>query len=234
MSEQRLGSRLQGLDGLKEGLLQKKAEIQEGAISWAANNRPRCPWRQPGRTPYEVLIGEVCLKEVNPTIAIRIHHRLLEHFVSPQALAQSTQRELSDILSDFRVAEFAEQLRALADGLLREEKGEMLSDSRSILKVSNLQHYSVRAIMCFGHGLPVAVVDSNVERTFHRLFANALPLVPEQGLIRAMGEALLADREPQLYNCGLLDLAGRICKDRHPICARCTLHKACDRSRGVS
>ena len=47
------------LYALRKALEEKRLQIQEGVLSWATSNLPRYPWRQSGKTPYEVLIGEL-------------------------------------------------------------------------------------------------------------------------------------------------------------------------------
>ncbi len=82
--------------------------------------------------------------------------------------------------------------------------------------------------MCFGYGLPVAVVDSNAARMLSRLFGDSLPSQPSQGLLRAIAEVLAPGIEIETYNRGFLDLSESICTDKEPLCERCPVSQVCD------
>lgn len=228
MDKQTKGGSGELLRALKEALEEKKLQIQKGVLLWAANNLPRYPWRQFGKTPYEVLIGEVWLKETNSIVAVRIYHRFLERFISIRALVEAREDDLANVLSSFHLEQHSQRIRVLSESLLRQGKGGMPRDSESFLKASGLEHHSIRAIMCFGYNLPVAVIDSNAVRMLSRLFSHTLPPRPAQGLLQAVGESLLPDNNPQCYNCGLLDLAELICRYEDPLCTQCPVGKVCD------
>lgn len=181
----------ESLQALREALREKRDRIQKDILSWAANNLPRYPWRQPGRTPYEVLIGEVCLRETAPVVAVRAYHRFLQHFISIRDLAEAREDDLIDILSISHLQQYAHRIRALAENLLKAGKGHLPGDSESFARVCGLEYHSVKAIMCFGYGFSTAVIDSNAVRMLSRLFGDTLPSRPAPGLLQAIGESLL-------------------------------------------
>jgi len=213
---------------LGEALEQKRLQIQEGVLSWATSNLPHYPWRQTGKTPYEVLIGEFWLKETSSVIATRVYQGFLQHFLSIQSLAEAGEDDITDVLSSFGLRQYAPHIRTMVDSLLKEGRGYLPRDSESFVRASRLEHHRVRIILCFGYGLPVSVIDANVARMLSRLFGDSLPSQPAQGLLQAVSENLLPYRNPQDYNRALLDVAEIVCSDEHPLCTRCPVKEVCD------
>ena len=213
---------------LREALEGRRQHIQEGILLWATNNLPRYPWRQSGRTPYEVLIGEAWLKQTSSSVAVRVYQRFVQKFLSVKALSEAEEDNVTDICHSFGLGRSAEYIKMMVQRLLKEGKGCLPSDSESFAKTSGLEHHHIRAIFCFGYGMPIAIVDDNVARMLSRLFRYTLPSPPAPGLLQAIGDNLLPFGNPQCYNCGLLDLAELICRDKHPLCQQCPVDGLCD------
>ncbi len=77
-------------DELNGALETKRLQIQEGILVWASNRLPQCPWRQAGKTPYEVLIGELLLSEAPSSVAVEAYDHLVRLFVSVRTLSDAT------------------------------------------------------------------------------------------------------------------------------------------------
>lgn len=216
------------LDALIEVLDKKKPRIQKGVLQWSVGSHPRYPWREVGKGPYEVLIGEVWLNQTSPTAAVHIYDRLVERFHSLRELAEASEADLSGMFSELRVQGNEHYFKTMAEMLWKEGKGEMPGGSEPFFQALGLEHHSIRAVMCFGYGLPVAVIDSNVARMLSRIFGKTLPPRPARGLLNALGQSLLAEGNPQQYNRGLLDLAEFVCRHVNPLCTHCPVREVCD------
>ncbi len=222
------------LQALKLALERKRHPVQEGVLLWASSNSPRYPWRQPGKTPYEVFLGEFWLKETTPAAAISVYEPFLKRFPSVRALAEVSTEDVKNILASLNLKEHAYRIKQVVDALLREGRGGLPRDSESFLKASGFEPHIIRIIMCFGYNLPVAVIDANVARMLFRLFEESLPTRPPLGLLGAIAESLLPGRNPQRYNSGLLDIAELICRDEDKLCGQCSVIEACDCALSVS
>ncbi len=206
----------------------KRLLIQEGILVWAANHLPRCPWRQPGKSPYEVLIGELLLSEAPLAMAVEAYDDLVRLFVSVRSLSDASNNDLGEVLSRFDLQRHTDSIIALARRLAEQGKGNIPRDSECLLRFSGLEDHNIRAVMCFGYHLPVAIVSPHTARMLSRLFYDSLPSQPSQGLLRAIGEALLPGRGIQTYNCGFLDISESICTDKEPFCEKCPVGQVCD------
>ena len=232
VSETRVGGEL--LRTLKVAIEAKRRQIQEGILLWAGTNSPHYPWRQAGKTPYQVFIGEFWLKETVPETAIQLYERFLHVFFTFRALAAAGEDELKDMLADFRLEEHAGNLKLAVQCLLEAGRGGLPGDSEAYLRICGFENHSIRVIMCFGYDLPVAVVDANVSRMISRIFKTTLPSRPSPGLLQTVAESLPPERDPQRYNSGLLDLSELICQEKVPVCVRCPVVQACDQALSVS
>ena len=222
------------LHALMEALEAKRRPIQEGVLLWVTNNPPRYPWRQSGKTPYEVLLGELCLKETSSDIAVPAYQQFVKRFVSIISVAEASEDDLTDILSRFGNGRYSQRIKMMVKSLLKQGKGDLPRDSESLARASGLEHYSIRAILCFSHGLPIAIIDENVRRMLSRIFSHTLPSQPAQGLLQAIGENLLPYGTFQSYNSGLLELAEVICQNKVPQCNICPLRDVCDNLQDLS
>jgi A/G-specific adenine glycosylase len=209
-------------------LEEKKFKLGEEVLIWAAGSVPRYPWRRPGTSAYHVLVGEVWLARTPPPIAIWVYHCLLQRFPSLHDLAQAEETELNRVLSCFGLEPYIPEITALAERLESDGRGELPGDSESLGRISGLRKPSIQAIMCFGFGLPVAVIDANVARMLGRILGKTLPLKESSGLLGAVGQSLLPAKNPQLYNRGLLELAETMCTIEDPGCPQCPAASVCD------
>lgn len=216
----------QSLQKLMEALQEKKVRIQEGVFSWTGSNTTRPPWRRTGSTPYEVVIGEILLGKTTYAVANRVFRRFIHRFPSTNSLAEASEDELARLIGYYPKRHVA-YVKAVVQGLLKEGIERVPKDSYA-LRALGLEHHSIRCIMCFGYGVHLAVIDSNVSRMLSRVFHKNLPAKPSGGLIQAMGETLLPEFNPAQYNASLLDLAEQICRIARPLCVQCSVRDVCD------
>jgi A/G-specific adenine glycosylase len=217
----------QSLQELAEALRIKKGRIQEGVFSWTSSNIARYPWRRVGSNPYEVLIGEILIEKTTYAVATRVYGSFLRHFPSFSAFAEANEDELARALDFSSLKRHGTFIKSVIRDLLKKGIAGVPKDSYA-LRALGLQAHNVNAIMCFGYGLHLAVIDSNVSRMLSRLFRDNLPSQPSLGLIQAMGEALLPDFNAAQYNASLLDWAEQICTFARPLCVQCSVMDVCD------
>ena len=113
------------------------------------------------------------------------------------------------------------------------EAGVVPSTLDRIRKVPGLGDYSGRAVLSFGYGVPIAVVDSNVARIFQRLFRSEIPQRPSPGLLQGIADFLLPESEHRTFNFGLLDIGALVCRYAVPKCHDCPLSEMCDFASGL-
>ncbi len=217
----------QSLQELAGALRAKKGRLQDSVFSWAGSSIARYPWRREGSTPYEVLIGEILVCKTTYAVANRVYRRFLRRFPSFSALAEADEDELASALDFSYSKRYGAFLKLVIQDLLKERRVKVPGDSYA-LRALGLQSHNINAIMCFGYGLHLAVIDFNVSRMLSRIFQKNLPDQPSRGLIQAIGETLLPDFNTAQYNANLLALADQICGFARPLCGQCSVLDICD------
>jgi len=214
---------------LKVATGEKRILFQEAVLCWVTDQLRDYPWRKPGRTPYEILIAEILLKRTTATAAARVYEEFIQRFSSLQVINGASEEQLTCVLSKIGLQwQRARAIKALARYLIETRRGEIPCDLDQLLDVPGLGEYSARAILSFGWGIHVAVVDANVERILTRVFQNILPERPTQRLLRELAGSLVSQKSHREYNLGLLDLGGLICRYINPLCKECPLNSVCD------
>jgi A/G-specific adenine glycosylase len=216
---------------LLTGLEGKRQSFHERILAWAENHTPRFPWRQPG-DPYRILIGELLLERTRyPAVASQC---FLRAFPSVDELMAADKDAVESALEDLHLQRLRDSIFKLVRGLAIEGKGGLPCDSETLSRITGLDRYHIRAIFCFGYGLPIAIVNGHVRRMVKRVFAGSLPAQPSAGLIEAIAESLVSYRDPQMYNGALLDLAELVCQTGVPSCRVCPVASICDSVLGAS
>ena len=197
-------------------------------LKWAGQNFSEFPWRL-NRSPFEILIAEFLLKRTTATAASRVYDNFLARFPSLQEIASTSEEELVQVLSGVGLQrQRARSLRRLTTWLLNIHGGEIPYDLTVLKEVPGLGDYSAAAILSFGHGIPVAVLDANVERIITRVFRSSLPVRLAGSLLNEVAQRLLPTDKHEEYNYGLLDLGRKVCRYTNPKCGVCPLNKVCD------
>ena len=216
--------------GLRTAINQKKEGLRAGLVEYSAGGQRRpYPWRVPHVSPYEVLIAEVLLKRTTATAAANAYVGFLVRFPSIQALNKAPQEDVADALSSVGLQQQrARSLKAMAKHLVEREQGQIPNDLQQLLRVPGVGHYSARAVLSFAFGIPSAIVDSNVERVFQRLFLYSLPNRPALSLHQTIADSILPTEQHREFNWGMLDLAALVCRPALPRCSECPLTNVCD------
>lgn len=214
---------------LKRAIKEKKGEFSHSTLSWALSRLRDYPWRESGRTSYEVLVAEVLLKRTTATAAARVYDAFIHQFPSVQTINTASEEQLASALSNVGLQwQRAKAIKALARHLTEEQGGNIPSDLDHLLSIPGLGEYSARAVLSFGFGIPVAVVDANVERILVRVFQSVLPQKPPGRLLQELANSLLPSKSHRKHNLGLLDLGALICRYIDPLCPECPLAPICD------
>ena len=207
---------------------QESSSIAERVLEWGGENFSDFPWRS-NPSPYEILVAELLLKRTTATAAVRVYEDFLNRFPSLQDIAAAPEEELVRALSSVGLQhQRARSMKRLAIWILSKRDGEIPSDLEDLLDVPGLGDYSATAILSFGYGVPVAVLDTNVERILVRVFRYTLPPRPTWATLRELAQFLLPREGHRAYNYGLLDLGRQICTYVDPRCGECPLTSECD------
>ena len=175
------------------------------------------------------MVAEFLLKRTTATAASRVYDNFLARFPHLQDIASTPEEELVECLAGVGLQrQRARALKHLATWLLTIHDGEVPCDLENLLQVPGLGDYSAAAILSFGYGTPIAVLDANVERIIMRVFGNSFHSRPSKPMLNETAQRLLPTDNHKEYNYGLLDLGRLVCRYANPKCGLCPLKSGCD------
>ena len=207
----------------------KSTKLRAYILGWAKENTRSFPWRNIECGSYEIMVAELLLKRTTATAAARTYKPFLTKYPHVEALAQATEEELcQDFKSVGLYAQRARTVAKLAQHLMGIEGGILPNTLEKLAVVPSIGDYSARAILSFGHGIPVAVVDANVKRILQRVFEQRIPAKANLMLFQEIADSLVHQKEHRQFNFAMLDLGALICRPSRPLCNRCPLAKICD------
>ena len=121
---------------LSQEVQRRRKTIQNALLDWAQTASRRYPWRQRGRTPYQVLVAELLLKRTTSTAAARIYEDFLERFPSFESLAAASQEELEAALATVGLQrQRAKAASEMAAYVLEQWDGDLPADIEQLLRM---------------------------------------------------------------------------------------------------
>ena len=205
------------------------AAIQRALLSWGASNRRDFPWRDEGLSPYQVLIAEVLLKRTTARAAARVYGPFIATFPDLESLRTASLSEVEQGLTAVGLyRQRARGLKEMVNYLTEQSGGHLPSDLASLLQVPHVGPYAARAMLSFGYRRAAAVVDSNVQRVFGRLFRDRLGPAPALPDVQSLADGVLPEDSHREFNWALLDLGATICRYDRPRCSVCPLERLCN------
>lgn len=204
--------------------------IRRKLLAWASTHTREFPWRQPGATPYEILVAELLLRRTTAKAAAREFERFLMEYPDVEELSRATPRRLEKSFRPIGLRiQRSTAAREMASYIVERHGGRLPDNATDLLLIPHVGPYGAAAILSLGFGVAAAMVDSNVIRVLGRVFSPLRYATPAK--IREVAEAVLPRRNHKRFNLGLLDLAAIICVPVSPHCSICPILRACDFGR---
>ena len=200
-------------------------------LSWFKENGRSFPWRET-KSPYEIIISELLLQKTNSRAVSETYLKFLKKYPSPAQVTKSSEAEIYSIISPLGLFYRAERILAICSSIEEHHEGEIPNDITDLMKLKGIGRYAASAVLCFGFGESVAILDRNVIRILSRVF-DIRSNKPRSHIDNQMWEAaqlLLPADNAREYNLALLDLSAIVCKPK-PDCNHCPLNDICAYSK---
>jgi A/G-specific adenine glycosylase len=187
------------------------------------------PWRSAGATPWRVLVSEVMLQQTPVRRVLPVFEEWLARWPSPGALAAEPSGEAVRAWGRLGYPRRALRLWSAAGAIERVHGGTVPDDLDALLALPGVGSYTARAVLAFGFGRRVPVVDTNVRRVLHRCVLGADDAGPATAAdLRLMDGLLPADPSTAARVCAAtMELGALICTAATPACQRCPLAARC-------
>lgn len=209
----------------------KKKTIQwlrKKLLEWHKTAKRSFTWRN-SPTPYKVLISEIMLQRTQAKQVEPVYREFLKTFPTPQKLAAAPLKRIKKAIQPLGLLHRAHDIKRMAGELVERHKGEVPSDLKLLKRLQGVGDYVAGAVLCFGFGKDVPIVDANVIRVFDRFWGmkSSKPRPREDRRYWELAAALVPRKKGREFNMALLDFAALICTPRDPKCLICPLADRC-------
>ncbi|HVT69177.1 MAG TPA: A/G-specific adenine glycosylase [Trebonia sp.] len=202
----------------------------DAVLGWYAVNARDLPWRQPGVSPWGVLVSEIMLQQTPVSRVLPAYQAWLGRWPTPAALAADPAGEAVRQWGRLGYPRRALRLHETATIVTSKYGGELPSTRDELLALPGIGAYTAAAVAVFAFGRKHAVLDTNVRRVLARLelgqeFPGAQPSAAEYRL----AESLLPDDDAiaARWSVAVMELGALMCTAAAPRCADCPLTQQC-------
>src|SRR3989304_2543866 len=149
--------------------LSRLGTLRRRLLAWYRSSARPLPWRKT-HNPYRILVSEVMLQQTQVNRVLIHYRRFLKRFPTLRSLSRAG---TADVLRAWRGMGYnnrAVRLRNLAKEVCATMGGRLPGTVGALRSLPGIGRYTAGAVACFAVGLPVAMVDTNIQRVFNRLF----------------------------------------------------------------
>ena len=203
--------------------------LREGLLGWFERFGRCFPWREPGRSAYEVTVAEILLQRTTAAQVAQVYPDFLRRYPAWDSLARATPAELEGVLRPLGLwRQKARALQRLARSL-EERHGLMPETRRELERLPGIGPYTASAVLAVVYGQAEPLLDANLARLLGRCFglSQTLSRSSRRRLLQALALHLVRDERSLQVNWAALDFGALVCRPRRPLCPCCPLRSAC-------
>lgn len=212
-------------------MLLMPSQYVDPVLGWYAVHARELPWRQPGVSPWAVLVSEIMLQQTPVSRVLPAYQAWLARWPTPAALAADPAGEAVRQWGRLGYPRRALRLHETATIVTEKYGGELPSTRDELLTLPGIGAYTAAAVAVFAFGRKHAVLDTNVRRVLARLasgheFPGAQPSVAEYRL----AESLLPedDAVAARWSVAVMELGALTCTAATPRCDECPVAQRCE------
>jgi A/G-specific adenine glycosylase len=212
---------------------------EEFFVQWFENYGREFPWRKKGVSPFQLLLSEMLLRQTQAMQVERLWGDFMQEFGTVEKLVEADADSLFEKIEELGFGnQRVEALTSAAFHIVENHGGEVPVDLRDLMEVPHVGLYTARAVLCFGYGQALPIVDTNILRFFCRFTGRQItrPDIRREDWAWELAEKLLPEDEDaaEAHNYGILDFTAQVCLPSAPRCRRCHLKTACVQGRAYS
>jgi A/G-specific adenine glycosylase len=198
--------------------------------AWYRKHSRDLPWRTT-RDPYRVLVSELMLQQTQVSRVLDFYRRFLDRFPDLDTLASARPKRVMEAWEGLGYYARARNLHKLARHVTAERDGVIPSEPVQLRELPGIGAYTAGAVASFAYEKRAALVDTNVARVLHRVFAPHV--APKSGpggkVLWAIAEHLLprTGKLTWTHNQALMELGALVCSARTPKCGECPVRGVC-------
>jgi A/G-specific adenine glycosylase len=167
------------------------------------HGRNDLPWRIPepdGRfDPYRILVSEVMLQQTQVARVVPKYHDFLERFPSVSVLAAAEQGEVLRAWSGLGYNRRAKYLRASAQSIVAEHKGEFPTDAAQLVKLPGIGANTAGAILAYAFNLPATFLETNIRAAYIHHFFQARADIHDREILEIVRKTMDCEHPREWY-----------------------------------
>jgi A/G-specific adenine glycosylase len=208
--------------------LQNIPWLQLRLLSWFSIEGRLFPWRESGRTPYELVIAEILLQRTTANSVAKSYQDFLKTYPSWSSLARTQAHDLQKALKPFGLWQQKSQLLTLLAQAMEEEGGNLPSSRIELEQLAGIGQYIASTILTVVYGKAEPFLDVNMARVLERFFGpRKLADIRDDAYLQTLSRKVVEGKDSLALNWAILDLAALICKPGKPNCTACPLQAKC-------
>lgn len=181
------------------------------------------------RNPYHVVISELMLQQTQVDRVLPKFEAFLKAFPTVHDLSNAKLSEVLILWKGLGYNRRAIFLHKMAQTIVKDFDGVFPKKEEELLKLPGVGGYTARAILAFGYGQDVGVIDTNIKRIYSRAFfgdefqnldvsKKEFEQVVDESVPKGMGDP---------WNQSLMDFGALICTASSPKCDTCPIQTIC-------
>jgi A/G-specific adenine glycosylase len=177
------------------------------------------------RDPYRVIVAEMMLQQTQVDRVLPKYQSWMEKWPKLSDLAQANLSEVLIFWQGLGYNRRARFLWLLAKEITEKLRGQWPTTEEELMKLPGIGKYTSRAVLSFGFGQHVGVVDTNVKRVFGRVLDGEQTKTEREYFVLA--DQILPSGQADPWNQALMDFGALICTAKAPKCEICPLATIC-------
>jgi len=204
--------------------------LHQRILDWYSREARVLPWREPGTSPWGILVSEVMLQQT-PVVRVEpVWRQWMFTWPSPAALAASAPGDAVRAWGRLGYPRRALRLHAAATAIAEQHGGQVPDSRVALLTLPGVGSYTAAAVANFAFGQRETVVDTNVRRVLARVVtgrAQAAPSLTRAEVDLATSVLPSDAHTARRWNVGVMELGALVCSARLPRCPDCPVQDLC-------
>jgi len=169
------------------------------------------PWRM-HVTPYKVFVSEVMLQQTQVDRVIPKYKEFIRTWPSFTALASASQAQVVALWNGLGYNRRAQFLHKSAKIIVRDFKGKLPKDSKSLRVLPGIGTYTAGAIQAFAYNIPTIFIETNIRSAYLHFFFEDKADIDDQELVPLI-EQTLDRKNPREWYFALMDYGAWVKKE---------------------